>query len=670
MQIDLTTLDENQKKAVLHNHGPLLVLAGAGSGKTRVLTFRIARLIKEKLCKPHNILAVTFTNKAAKEMKERLAALTSRKTVKEMTIATFHSLGAKILKNHGDAISIPKNFTIIDENERVSALKTIIRSTARSTKNEDHHALGTQISLVKNASLTPEEFKTRHPEKRKMHRIYNTYHTLLRKRHCVDFDDLLLLPLQLFRTCPAILEEYRKQYQFLSIDEFQDTNAVQMHLCKLLAHPQNNIMAVGDDDQGIYSWRGAEIENILQFSKSFTGCKTVILNRNYRSTEQIVRGASAVIERNAQRKAKKILSVPGIGSPILTYKAEDELDEIQWIITTIIDHHQSKKFTFNDHAILLRTNALMARFEDEFRIQRIPYRVQGAMSFFDRKEVKDILAYLRFFANTHDEVSFMRVLKVPHKGITGSTLERLEELAGMRKISLWEAFEQYADARDIQDVQKERLQQLVDFFNRHHSSFQQGLLSETLEQILAECNYIELLEKAYKDTPSLQIRIENVKEIVHTLALYEKRKRPEKASLYNYLHECALMSHDDPDENKKRNGVVLMTLHKAKGLEFPVVFLPILDDSVFPSPKSCAEGKIEEERRLFYVGMTRAQKKLILSCPRTKLFRKNTTPVKPCRFIFEIPTDYCDSRFGEKEDEQIEQSTLDFFQEMKRKFAK
>ncbi len=664
------TLDPNQKKAVLHTKGPLLILAGAGSGKTRVLTFRIARLIKEKHCKAENILAVTFTNKAAKEMRERIAKLTSKKAAQAMTVSTFHSFGARVLRTHGKHIGVSSGFSILSDSERISTLKSIMRTTSTALLKENPNEFGTQISLAKNDSLSPEEFEKQNPDDRKTQRVYANYKAFLKQRQSLDFDDLLLMPLQLFKKHPKVLALYRKKYKFLSIDEFQDTNTVQMQLCNLLAKPHNNIMVVGDDDQGIYSWRGAKIDNILRFSSKFKGCKTVILDRNYRSVPEIVLGAAGVIARNEVRKLKNIKAVVRSSSPIQTFQADDENVEVQWIVGTIMDNHKSGNYAYKDHALLFRTNAQMARFEEELRIQRIPYEIQGGMSFFERKEIKDILAYLRFFANTYDELSLQRVLKVPNRGITKTTMEAIEELAGRRKLPLWTAFRKHDHIGNLPSTQKEKLAAFVDFFDRHEGNFKRGVLAETLRVMLDECNYTTLLEKAYKNDKSLPMRLDNVQEIIHSLELFEKKNKKSKSTLDRYLQECALLANDDPDEETRSKGVMIMTLHKSKGLEFPVVCLPLLDDAVFPSSRSCEEGKIEEERRLFYVGMTRARRHLILSAPRTKLFRKKSYPVKPCRFIFEIPQEYLDGKFGEQEEEKLQKENVDFFAELRKKLEK
>ncbi|KMQ51153.1 ATP-dependent DNA helicase UvrD/PcrA [Chitinispirillum alkaliphilum] len=663
-------LNSSQKKAVLHNDGPLLVLAGAGSGKTRVLTMRIARLVGQGKCKPEEVLAVTFTNKAAKEMKERVAKLTSKDAASRMTLCTFHSLGAKILRTDGEAIGISKNFTIIDDHERKATLKSIMRAAGvRGLKKEDPVEFGTKISLAKNASLDPKDYKKLNPEQRKIFRVYNSYNQILLKRQTLDFDDLLLLPLKLFMSKPEILKKYQKQYVYISVDEFQDTNAVQMKLAALLSTPRKNIMVVGDDDQGIYSWRGAEIENILSFSSSFKGAQTVILDKNYRSTNQIMEAAHAVVKNNRVRKNKNITAVNGDGDPIFHYKGDDEIDEAEWVAQKIDEHNEHTSFSYKDHAILLRTNSMMRRYEEELRRRRVPYTVSGAMSFYERKEVKDMIAYLRFFSNPHDELSLIRVLKVPNKGLTSTTMEKLDDLAALRKMSLWDALLRSGESLDVSQEQHGKIEAFLELFHKYDEKFKSGHLSSTLKSLLEECNYFDLLKRAYKEQEQHEQRLENIKELFHGLEIYESKYRKKIPTLSGYLQEIALVTSNQDDQDGPKRGVVLMTLHKSKGLEFPVVFLSGLDREVMPSPRAVEEGKIDEERRLFYVGMTRAQKKLFLTYPGTKMFRGKQKTVTPSPFMREIPQEYLEGVIGEKQDQEKLDFLDDFFKEMDQKFG-
>ena len=423
MSTFLRGLNASQQKAVLHNHGPLLVLAGAGSGKTRVLTNRIARLVSEKVCKPSQILAVTFTNKAALEMRERLAKMVPAQAAKVMTVATFHSLGARILRESGQAIGIQKNFTILDDHQRLAAVKEVVRSAGSAKLADKHEEIGWAISMAKNTSADPEQFEKDNPETTpRFKRIYEAYASLVVRRQTIDFDDLLLLPLRLLQQNADVLKTYQERFRFLSVDEFQDTNMVQLKLARLLAAPANNILAVGDDDQGIYSWRGADINNILSFPVHFPGCTSVVLDTNYRSTKTILDAAMAVVGKNRKRTIKNITAAAGAGEKITVYKADDETEESDWVAQTIKDNAAQNRFGFADHALLMRANAMMRRFEEGLRRHKVPYHVYGALSFFDSKEIKDVLAYLRFFANTRDEISLQRVLKVPNRGISATSM--------------------------------------------------------------------------------------------------------------------------------------------------------------------------------------------------------------------------------------------------------
>ncbi|HAJ78425.1 MAG TPA: ATP-dependent DNA helicase PcrA [Fibrobacteres bacterium] len=662
-------LNKSQQQAVIHNKGPILVLAGAGSGKTKVLTNRIARLVQDKICKPDQILALTFTNKAAKEMQDRIAGLVPKKAALAMVVSTFHSLGARILRDDGEAIGVKKNFSILDDHQRITMLKEVIRMSGGKKLEDKHEEIGTAISMAKNASIDPEQYTIGENESPRFTRIYKSYKTVSLKRQTIDFDDLLLLPLRLFESNPEILEKYRSRFKFISIDEFQDTNAVQLKLARLLSAPLNNIMVVGDDDQGIYSWRGADLNNILSFPVHFPRCQTVVLDANYRSTRSILDGAMAVVSRNRKRTFKKITAAAGEGDLILVYKGEDEEEETDWISQTIRDNVEHSLYPLKDHALLMRTNAMMRRFEEGFLRNKIPYKVYGAMSFSDRKEVKDILAYLRFFANTSDELSFQRVLKVPDRGISSTTMEKLDDLAGSRRMGLWDAMLRHNDI-DGQPVQHERCSAFISFYHLHAPHFAKGELSQTIRNILNECDYIHLLERASKDDNAAAMRTENVEEIIRGIEIYEKRVRTGAPTLSGYLQELMLTKNDESDdEPSSENGVKIMTLHKAKGLEFPVVFLCNMDDSVMPSPKAIAEGSIEEERRLFYVGMTRARKRLIITYPALKEFRKRSITVTPCRFIREIPEEFVDNEFTLQKEAEREQYAADFFEGMRKKFA-
>jgi DNA helicase II / ATP-dependent DNA helicase PcrA len=663
----LSGLNPSQKKAVMHTNGPLLVLAGAGSGKTRVLAVRIARLVKEKICPPSGILAVTFTNKASREMKDRIAKLTSPKAADAMTVCTFHSLGVRILREDGERLGLRGHFSILGDHERVSTIKSVLRTTGRAAKDEDHEQLAVAISLAKNGGLDIDAQEHEETLGIKGKKVFKAYTSMMLKRQAVDFDDLLLLPLRLLEQHPDVLEKYRKRFRFVSIDEFQDTNAVQMRLAQLLAAPKNNIMAVGDDDQGIYSWRGAVLENILSYPQRFEGCTTVILDQNYRSTRQILEGAHAVVSKNRMRTPKKLVAVVGDGEPIMHYKADDEEEEAEWIAARIREHVEQNLFACRDHALLLRTNALMRRFEEAFRRNKVPYRTIGASSFFDRKEIRDVVAYMRFFANHDDELSLERMLKVPNKGIVKTSIEALDQLAATRKISLWKAIEHCDDIDGLKDEQKVRVGEFRDFCRRHAEIIEKEPLGTAFRQVLEACGYMEHMRNAAGLGDKEKDRLENVEEMLRGLESFQSRgEKTGKNRLADYLHELTLLSSEEDEDSQKsgRNAVSIMTLHKAKGLEFPVVFLAALDDSVIPSPRTVQEGKIDEERRLFYVGMTRARKRLYLTFPATKALRGKMLKVTPSRFIWEIPEEFLDGKIGEKSGIDREEFLEGFFRQM------
>jgi len=438
---------------------------------------------------------------------------------------------------------------------------------------------------------------------------------------------------------------------------------------RLLAAPRDNVLAVGDDDQAIYSWRGADISHILSFPEKFTRCTRVVLDKNYRSTENILGGATAVIHHNRHRTPKTVPAAAGRGEPILHFVGDDEEEEATWIADTINFHHTHSHFSFKDHAILLRTNALMRRFETGLRAQKVPYKVSGALSFFERKEIKDIVSYLRFFSNPSDELSLMRVLKVPDKGIAPFTLEALDDLAAQRKMGLWEAVLGHAQCANLQPAQAAKLVAFCEFHKKHLSALVPGKLAASFRELLDDCGYLGALRRASRDDAEYQERVANVEELLHGLETYEVKAGARGASLTRFLQEMALTASDDEEDDSKKRGVTLMTLHKSKGLEFPVVFLAGLDRDVIPSPRAVEEGGIEEERRLFYVGMTRAKKKLYLTYPATKVFYSKQRKVIPSPFLYEIPEEFLDGKIGAQQQQDKEEYMGRFFEEMKARLA-
>ncbi|MGM0442874.1 MAG: ATP-dependent helicase [Fibrobacterota bacterium] len=664
----MVRLDPNQADAVNHTEGPLLVLAGAGSGKTRVLTHRIARLVRQNHAQPEEIMALTFTNKAAKEMRARVAALVGTGEANRMTICTFHSLGVKILREFGQYIGLKGDFKILSENEKISTLKNAMRSSGKRIARENARDFATAISLAKNNHIHPDDFEISSPDDKKTLKVYHNYKKLLGKRQSVDFDDLLLLPLRLFDAHAEVLNTFRRRYRFISIDEFQDTNTVQMRMARLIVREHSNIMAVGDDDQGIYSWRGAKLSNILSFPHIFRGCRTVILNRNYRSTEEIVRGANAVVARNTQRREKQICSHAGPGYSIKTYKAEDEEDEVLWVVEKLLHLKKEGHHPFEDQALLFRTNAHMRRFEEELRLRRIPYHIYGGSSFFDRKEVKDILAYLSFIGNQEDELSLRRIIKVPDRGISSSAITCAEDLCIERGCSLWEAFQKSGDISGLHETQRANIAAFAHFMNPWIDRFEkQDDLHDLLRQLLREIGYTENIRRIYKNQKSLEPRLANVDEFIHALEtyVYKARRNKQDISLGEFLQNFSIIKSQEDDGGR---GVTLMTLHKSKGLEFPVVYMVILDDQIVPSSRALEEGNLEEERRLFYVGMTRAMKRLYMSFPKSKIVRNRSLKVTESRFLHEIPEDCLEAGIGEREDEEFKEFSTDFFKQMQERF--
>jgi len=661
----LRGLNPDQQKAVLHTTGPLLVLAGAGSGKTRVVTHRICHLLDKKACCPKNILAITFTNKAAGEMKSRLKRLLGVKA-EEMTVCTSHSLGNRILREFNEQAGLPKFFKIIPEGDRFAMLKAKLREVIARNETVDLWWLSSRISLAKNSGIAPTDYPVDDQKSNLVRKTYAAYEKALLKMAGLDFDDLLLRPLHLLKSDPEVLKKLRERFKFLSIDEYQDTNRIQFETAKLLAAPKNNICAVGDDDQGIYGWRGADISNILSFNSSFPGTTVVKLECNYRSTNTILSAANAVIEKNLKRTPKTMWSGNGDGDPIEHYQGEDEPDEAQWLGKIIAELHDAGICDYKDVAVLVRTNEQTRIYEEELQRRRIPYRVAGGGGFYNRKEVKDLFAYLLFISNPMDEMPLTRILKVPSWHIAKDTVKELEAKAGRNKWPLWEAFEVY-EQLNVSEVQKESVGRFTVFIRRCKALFAKGALIAPFRTMVSELRYREYLQETYgarKEEAAKRLAVVN--ELEHSIELFEKQRK--RHDLVTYLHEIMMML-DEKEEDAGRDAVSLMTLHSSKGTEYPVVFLAGLDDDVMPSKRTVEEGNLEEERRLFYVGMTRARKRLYLSWPSTRfLYNKNRT-VNPCRFIADIPAQLLAAPIGKREAESREAVLADFFKNMKAKLS-
>ena len=647
----LSTLNKEQQEAVKQTEGPLLIMAGAGSGKTRVLTHRIAYLIDEKDVAPRNILAITFTNKAAREMKDRVAQLVGPES-HYMWVSTFHSMCVRILRRDIERIGYSKNFSIIDSSDQLSVMKQILKNLNIDPKQYDPRAMLAQISNRKNELITPEQATdtANNYYEKQVAEIYHAYQKTLRKNHVLDFDDLIMETIHLFKRVPEVLTYYQHRFQYIHVDEYQDTNHAQYYLIKQLASRFQNLCVVGDSDQSIYRWRGADITNILSFEKDYPSAKTIFLEQNYRSTKSILDAANHVINHNTGRKPKKLWTDNDDGKNITYYQAGTEREEAYYITEKIQDLVREGTYSLDDIAILYRTNAQSRAVEDTLLKANMAYQMVGGLKFYDRKEIKDIIAYLRLITNPADDISFERIVNVPKRGIGAASIEKLRTYALMQDLSLFDAILEV----EATNVPKRAANALMNFrLMMDNFINQQEFLSATdmVETVLEQTEY----EEALKNEKSIeaQTRIENIEEFKTVTTDFEKTSE-EDTSLVAFLTDLALIadidSMDDEEEAENEAKVTLMTLHSAKGLEFPVVFLIGLEEGIFPHSRSMMDDEeMEEERRLAYVGITRAEQELYLTHAqmRTLYGRTNMNPIS--RFISEIPAELLDGMQEEKE---------------------
>ena len=653
----LTQLNKEQREAVKHTEGPLLVMAGAGSGKTRVLTYRIAYLIQEKFVSPHNILAITFTNKAAREMKQRVHALVGQGS-ERMLVSTFHSMCVRILRRHIDRIGYDSNFTIIDQTDQVSVMRQVLKDLNIDPKSYHPRAMLAQISTAKNELKTPKQYaeKAHGFYEKQISDIYTAYQKMLSKNEALDFDDLIMQTVVLFKRVPDILTYYQNRFQYIHVDEYQDTNYAQYYLVNQLAKRYKNLCVVGDSDQSIYRWRGADIKNILSFEQDYEHAKVILLEQNYRSTKTILEAANAVIEKNTSRKPKKLWTENDEGEKITYYKGNTERYEALYVVEQIHDLLNDKGYAPSDIAVLYRTNAQSRAIEEALVKSATDYQIVGGTKFYDRKEIKDMIAYLRLLTNPNDDMSFERIVNEPKRGIGATSVERLRAYAMMHDISFSEAVKEV----DFTGVTKRAANALANFGEMIESlAKQQEFLSATemVEQVLEQTGYEKMLLE--ERTLEAQSRLENLEEFKSVTQEFEKNNA-ENTSLVHFLTELALIAdidsvdEEDPEAEKK---VTLMTLHAAKGLEFPVVFLIGMEENVFPHSRSMTdEIEMEEERRLAYVGITRAEQKLYLTHAAMRTLYGKTNYHTMSRFITEIPEQYID---GLKESAQPRSMTFD-----------
>ncbi|MGV3464030.1 MAG: DNA helicase PcrA, partial [Heyndrickxia sp.] len=635
----LAGLNPEQQEAVKATDGPLLIMAGAGSGKTRVLTHRVAYLMVEKGVNPYNILAITFTNKAAREMKDRIGKIMGG-VAEEVWISTFHSMCVRILRRDIDRIGINRNFTILDPTDQQSVIKGILKDKNIDPKKFEPRAILGTISSAKNELVTPEEYSKLVGGfyEQVVSDVYEEYQRRLRKNQALDFDDLIMMTIQLFNRVPETLEFYQRKFQYIHVDEYQDTNRAQYMLVKMLASRFQNICVVGDSDQSIYRWRGADIANILSFEKDYPRAKVIMLEQNYRSTKRILHAANEVIKNNANRKPKKLWTENAEGQKISYYRADSEQSEAQFVARKIKEMVDSGERKLSDIAILYRTNAQSRVMEEVLLKSNIDYHIVGGIKFYDRKEIKDILAYLRLIANPDDDISLQRVINVPKRGIGSTSFDKIARYAADNDISIYTALKEI----DFIGVSPKIAKAAYEFYEliKNYTQMQEYLsVTELVDEILDKSGYREMLHA--EKSLEAQSRLENIDEFLSVTKNFEEGS--EDKSLVAFLTDLALVADIDRLDEKEENNndaIVLMTLHSAKGLEFPVVFLIGLEEGVFPHSRSLMEeAEMEEERRLAYVGITRAEQDLYVTnaAMRTLFGRTNMNPVS--RFINEIPED-------------------------------
>ncbi|GIN87955.1 ATP-dependent DNA helicase PcrA [Heyndrickxia sporothermodurans] len=634
----LNGLNPEQQEAVKTTDGPLLLMAGAGSGKTRVLTHRVAYLMVEKGVNPYNILAITFTNKAAKEMRERIGGIMGG-AAEEVWISTFHSMCVRILRRDIDRIGFNRNFTILDPTDQQSVIKGILKDKNIDPKKFDPRSILGTISSAKNELVDPEEYSKLIGGyyEQVVSDVYEEYQKRLRKNQALDFDDLIMTTIQLFNRVPEVLEYYQRKFQYIHVDEYQDTNRAQYMLVKMLASRFQNLCVVGDSDQSIYAWRGADISNILSFEKDYPRAKVILLEQNYRSTKRILHAANEVIKNNANRKPKNLWTENQEGTKIVYYRADSEQSEAQYVAGKIKEMTGNGGRKLSDIAILYRTNAQSRVMEEVLLKSNIEYSIVGGIKFYDRKEIKDILAYLRLIANPDDDISLQRVINVPKRGIGATSFDKIARYAAEHDISIMDALKEI----DFVGVSAKIANAANEFYEliKGYTGMQEYLsVTELVEEVLEKSGYREML-KAEKTIES-QSRLENIDEFLSVTKNFEEAN--DDKSLVAFLTDLALVADIDrlDEEETKNETCVLMTLHSAKGLEFPVVFLMGLEEGVFPHSRSLMEeAEMEEERRLAYVGITRAEEELYLTNAgmRTLFGRTNMNPVS--RFISEIPED-------------------------------
>ena len=639
------TLNPPQREAVMQTEGPLLILAGAGSGKTRVLTHRIAYLMDEIGVNPWNILAITFTNKAAQEMRERVDKLVGFGS-ESIWVSTFHSACVRILRRHIDNLGYSTNFTIYDTDDQKSVMKDVCRKLNIDTKVYKERSLLAQISHAKDELLTPDDMELKAAgdyNMKKVASVYREYQATLRKNNALDFDDLIVKTVELFQNCGAVLEYYQERFKYIMVDEYQDTNTAQFKFISLLAQKYENLCVVGDDDQSIYKFRGANIGNILGFERIFPEAKVIRLEQNYRSTQNILNAANSVISNNTERKVKTLWTENEEGSKVHFRQFFNAYEEAEYVAGEISKAKRDGICSYRNCAILYRTNAQSRIFEEKFIAANIPYKLVGGVNFYARKEIKDLLCYLKTIDNARDDLAVQRIINVPKRGIGATTLGRVQDYADNMGISLYEALRVAEEVPSI-GRSASKIDSFVTFIQTLKSKAEALTVEEILQEVIDSTGYVTELEA--EDTDEARARIENIDELISKTVAYQEAMEEQNlpATLSSFLEEVALVADIDtvdPDQDY----VLLMTLHSAKGLEFPYVFMVGMEDGIFPSHMTISYGdgsELEEERRLCYVGITRAMKELTLTCAQQRMIRGETQYNKVSRFVREIPRELVD----------------------------
>ncbi|MDR0784690.1 MAG: UvrD-helicase domain-containing protein [Treponema sp.] len=668
----MPNLNAPQQRAVNTIEGPVLVIAGAGAGKTRVVTRRIVAILDAGV--PQSaILALTFTNKAAKEMEIRVKELTGKK-LQNLTVCTFHALGVKILREEIESLGYRKNFSIYDETDRDQSVKNSIRECKIAIEGVDVYAVGQLFSKIKTGLAdwgNDANFAYKD--------VYKEYNRRLKLFNAVDFDDLLTLPLKIFAEFPEILEKYRRRYRYIMVDEFQDTSFIQYRLLRLLARRTDanqsaNICVVGDDDQSIYSWRGANYENIARFERDFPGAIEIKLEQNYRSTTTILEAANGVISNNTNRKEKRLWSGNGSGKPIELFYPENESNEADFIVEQIKRIRFQEHAKFDDFGALVRTNSMMRTLEEAFLAGNIPYTVSGGTSFFQRKEIKDVLSYLRVIGNLDDDVNLLRIINTPRRGLGDAIVEKLGKIAGTRRCSIWDAMETLRNAPAAlfaAEMGRVDIQEFMALIEKYRAEMLgKRNLSQKVRQLVDEIDYWSYLVTEFSKNEKLaRWKFANIDMLVESIHRWETDPDNFDPTLYPYLNRVSLISQNDGNDGDKGK-VNLMTIHAAKGLEFPVVFIAGAEDGLIPHARSLEEGgAVEEERRLFYVAITRARNKLFITSCQQRRRQQSTTRCLPSPFLAEIPQRLIEIHAPiQKTPTEEEAEASQFFAKMKEKF--